>query len=143
MTLSKDKKYLLAGTISIPAKIMMWEISSRTCLFRQNIPVCNYIMGLKLAYDNRHIICIGLTQEYVAVLLLIDIHQHKILGISEFSFTSPAKFRDMEFYPGSINKFITCGVQHMSQWKLSGGTLTFHSFKIENPMETEEFKQAK
>ena len=39
----------------------------------------------------------------------------------------------MEFYPSSIFKFVTCGIQHMSQWKYSGGSLTYSAMEIENP----------
>lgn len=37
------------------------------------------------------------------------------------------------FFPNSIYKFVTCGVQHMSVWKYSGSTLSFFACSIEKP----------
>ena len=37
------------------------------------------------------------------------------------------------FFPNSIYKFVTCGVQHMSIWKYNGSVLNFSACSIEKP----------
>ena len=58
IALSHDKKFLCAGTIQANAKLILWEICSKTCL--KNIPLLNasIITHIKIAYDSRHICCI-------------------------------------------------------------------------------------
>ena len=38
----------------------------------------------------------------------------------------PFKIKDIEFQPGSSRNFVTCGIQHMSFWHLSGNNLQNH-----------------
>jgi hypothetical protein len=35
----------------------------------------------------------------------------------------PFKIKDIDFYPGSTRRFVTCGVQHMNFWRLNGKNL--------------------
>jgi len=60
------------------------------------------------------------------------------LGAVNFSYTIPCKIKDIEFHPNSIFRFVSCGIQHMSQWKYSGGSLTFSAMEIENPKDLVE-----
>ncbi|CAD8183513.1 unnamed protein product [Paramecium pentaurelia] len=138
ITLSQDKKLLCAGTIELNAKLLIWDICSRTCV--KNIVINNavMIMNIKFAYDNRHLICNAITQEYRQEILLIDSENHQVLGVVTYTYSIPYKIKDLEFYPNSVFRFVTCGVQHMSCWQFAGGSLTFQAMEIENPKDLVE-----
>jgi hypothetical protein len=72
------------------------------------------------------------------VIMLIDTEAPATLGVANFIYTIPFKIKDLEFYPNSISRFVTCGIQHMSTWHYCGGALTFRAMEIENPKEQVE-----
>ena len=90
-------------------------------------------MNIKFAYDNRHLCCNCITNEYSMMIMLIDTEVPVTLGIVNFVYTLPFKIKDLEFYPNSISRFVTCGIQHMSTWHYCGGALTYRAMEIENP----------
>lgn len=100
-------------------------------------------MNIKFAYDNRHVCCNAITNEYTMMILLIDTETPHILGVVNFLYTIPCKIKDIEFHPNSIFRFVSCGIQHMSQWQYSGGNLTFSAMEIENPKDHMELQQSK
>lgn len=63
-SLSKDKKFLVAGTIQTKAKILIWDICSRTCIKTMTLANSSMIILVKFAYNNRHICCLSLTHKY-------------------------------------------------------------------------------
>jgi hypothetical protein len=67
-------------------------------------------MNIKFAYDNRHIICNTITNEYTMMIFLIDSDSPCILGATNLSFSLPFKIKDIEFNPNSIFRFVSCGV---------------------------------
>lgn len=73
-------------------------------------------MNIKFAYDNRHICCNCITNDYTMAVILIDTETAATLGIANFAYTVPFKIKDLEFYPNSIFRFVTCGIQHMASW---------------------------
>lgn len=99
------------------------------------------VMNIKFAYDNRHICCNAITSQYTMMIMLIDTETPHILGTVNFSFTIPFKIKDVEFHPNSIFRFVSCGIQHMAQWKYSGGSLTFSAMEIENPKDLVELNR--
>ena len=72
------------------------------------------------------------------MVMLIDSESASVLGSVNFSYSLAFKIKDMEFFPNSIFKFVTCGVQHMSLWTYAGGSLTFQAMEIENPRDLVE-----
>jgi len=68
------------------------------------------------------------------------------LGCANFLNSVPFKIKDLEFFPNSIYKFVTCGIKHMAVWSYIGTTLTYYSLEIENPKvinSTEVYKTIK
>ncbi|EGR31153.1 hypothetical protein IMG5_116830 [Ichthyophthirius multifiliis] len=137
--LSRDKKLLCAGTIQTNAQIIIWDICSQTCLKQMHLTNSSYILHIKFAYDNRHIICIAITNECTLIIYLIDTQDVKILGCANMPYSIPFKIKDVQFFPNCIYKFITCGIQHLVVWSLKGGVLSYASLEIENPSDIIEF----
>ena len=92
-------------------------------------------MGIKFAHDNRHLCCNCITSDYSMMIMLIDTDGPSILGVANFIYTVPFKIKDLDFYPNSVSRFVTCGIQHISYWHFAGGTLTSRALEIENPKE--------
>ena len=57
-TLSSDQKYICAGTIELYAKLIVWEISSRTCINSITLPTCSLIQLIRFANDSKHVCCV-------------------------------------------------------------------------------------
>lgn len=70
----------------------------------------NYILHIKMAYDNRHLVCVALSNDYSAIIYLIDSRESRILGSAKLMHSVPYKIKDIEFFPNSIYRFITCGI---------------------------------
>ena len=139
--MSHDKKLLCAGTIETKAKLLIWDICSRTCVRSLTLNNSVMVTNMKWAYDNRHMCCNAITTEYTMMIMLIDTEGPTVLGTVNFSYTIPFKIKDLEFHPNSIFKFVSCGIQHMAQWKYSGGSLTYSAMEIENPRDLVELNQ--
>jgi uncharacterized membrane protein len=77
------------------------------------------------------------------MIFLIDTDVPTVLGVVNFSYTIPFKIKDIEFHPNSVYRFVSCGIQHMAQWKYSGGSLTHSSMEIENPKDLVELNNNK
>lgn len=86
-----------------------------------------------MAYDNRHIVCVALSNDYSAIVYLIDSLEARILGSTKLANSVPYKIKDIEFFPNSIYKFITCGIQHIAVWSLRGSILSYSNLEIELP----------
>lgn len=71
-SLSEDKKFLVAGTIETQAKLIIWDICSRTCIKTLRITNSPMILKAKFAYDNKHIGLVALTNDYTMCVYLID-----------------------------------------------------------------------
>ena len=56
--LSQDKKFICAGTVELQAKLIIWEIYSRTCIHTIKLANCSIIQNIKFAFDSRHICCL-------------------------------------------------------------------------------------
>ena len=54
---------------------------------------------------------------------MLDWTTGKLLFIRQMIHSLPYRIKDIEFYPGSQKSFVTCGIQHMTFWKLSGDNL--------------------
>ena len=138
LALSDDRKILGVGTTQTAAKIIIWEICSRTMITSMTLNVVITILNLKFAHDSRHICCIGLTKEHTLMVFLIDSLQSQILGAVNLQYSISFKIKDMCFLPDSIYSFVTCGLQHMSLWVYNGSTLQFSAMAIQNTKEMME-----
>ena len=99
------------------------------------------ITNLKWAYDNRHMCCNAISSEYTMMIMLIDTEGPTVLGTVNFIYTIPFKIKDLEFHPNSIFKFVSCGIQHMTKWRYSGGSLSYAAMEIENPKDLVELNR--
>ncbi|KAL4455920.1 hypothetical protein ABPG73_008674 [Tetrahymena malaccensis] len=140
-SLSEDKKFLVAGTIETQAKLIIWDICSRTCIKTLRITNSPMILKAKFAHDNKHIGLVALTNDYTMCVYLIDSQSGQVLGCANFPYSLPYKIKDLAFLPNSIYQFITCGIQNMSHWKFNGSILSYHQMEIENPPPEKDLKK--
>jgi hypothetical protein len=63
-----------------------------------------------MAHDNKHVIIIGLTKDFLPVIMIIDYTTQNINIYRSLLHTLPYKIKDVVFYPGSTRKFVTCGI---------------------------------
>ena len=93
LALTKDKKLLCAGTHQVNAKIIVWDICSRTCIKHLSVLNSSLITNIRWAYDNRHICCTAITNDFKQIVFLIDTLSGQILGCANFPFSTPTKIK--------------------------------------------------
>ena len=64
-TLTEDKRLMIIGTAQSESNLIVWEINTSMQLARLIIPNCCTILYIRVAHDNRHLIIIGLTRDYL------------------------------------------------------------------------------
>lgn len=79
-TLSTDKRFLCAGTQELNARIIIWEICSRTCIKTLKLSNCTSIIIIKFAFDSQHICALGTSPDYTQIVYLIDSAKPQVLG---------------------------------------------------------------
>lgn len=109
-TMSKDKKILCVGTSQINAKILIWDICSRSSLYSITLLNTSLIQMVKLAFNNRHVLCLSITNDYKEMIYLIDSITSTVIGSTNLLHSIPEKIKDLDFFPNSIYKFVTCGI---------------------------------
>jgi WD40 repeat protein len=134
-TLSPCRKYVCAGTIQKKAKLITWELTTKTFIHSWTLENICVILNLKYSYDSKRVACVALTQMYNQIVILIDNETGEILGSCSLSYSIPFKIKDIEFLPKSNDQFFTLGFQHLSLWKHKGGIINFEELPIENPSE--------
>ena len=55
--------------------------------------------------------------------MLVNWVDKRVLTIKQIMHSLTFKIKDVEFFPNSIRKFVTSGVQHMMFWRLNGRNL--------------------
>jgi hypothetical protein len=120
-TLSKDRRYLCAGTIQKKAKLMIWELASRTFIKSMTLANCCVILLVKYSYDSKYIVAVGLTKFYTQCVYFIDVKSGCALGAADYQYSIAFKIKEVEFLPRNNQEFITLGAQHMTLWKFNGG----------------------
>lgn len=67
-----DRRLLFIGTNSIEANLLVWEISTNLLLCQMVLPQLSIIYTLRLAYDNKHVLLIGVNPEYILTVILLE-----------------------------------------------------------------------
>jgi len=73
----------------------------------EHVPI---VICIKVAHDNKHILVVGLTEEYYQVIVMLDWTSQKMLCMRQMLHSLPFKIKDIEFVPGSSRDFVTCGI---------------------------------
>ena len=63
-TLSKDRKHICVGTMQTKAKLITWELTSRTYMNTLILDDCCVILNLSYSFDRSRILCVALTKHY-------------------------------------------------------------------------------
>jgi hypothetical protein len=125
LSLSRDRRFLIAGTCEEVSTLLIWNICSRIRLKHIRLPRINEILMAKLSHDNTHICAYGITENYSGVVFLIEVESERILGICNFLQSTPWRIKDIEFLHEAQHEFITVGVKHMTLWMYKGNSLTY------------------
>lgn len=124
-TLSEDRRILFLATNHVEANLIVWEIPTNIMQAKISIPLLSIIYCMKVAYDNKHIVMIGVTPDYVLSIVLYEYTTRTILCQKLFLHSLPYKIKDVQFLPGYTRRFVTSGIQHMNFWKFNGQTVEF------------------
>jgi hypothetical protein len=79
-------------------------------LARLIIPNCCSIMYVRVAHDNKHLIIVGLTRDYLQVIMIIEWTTQNVIMYRQILHSLPFKIKDVSFFPGSTRRFVTCGI---------------------------------
>jgi len=63
---------LVIGTAQVEASIIVWEISTNLMLSKFILPWVCVVQNIKIAHDDRHILVVGLTKDYIQAVILIN-----------------------------------------------------------------------
>ena len=75
------------------------------------VPSVPIITNIKVSYDSKIILLLGITKEYYQVITMVDWSKgNKVLFTRQFLHSLTCKIRDVEFMPDSKRSFITCGI---------------------------------
>jgi hypothetical protein len=118
--LSKDKRMLFIGTAQNQAQLIVWEISTHTMVNKITLESVSVILFITCAYDNQHLIVIGLTKDYLQCIILLDTLSGTTIAYKQLLGSAAYKIKSACFEPKSTRKFVTCGVQHLTFWTMTG-----------------------
>lgn len=130
--LSYDRKYICIGTTQTKAKVITWELTSRTFLGSLVLDDCCVILKLCYSDDRSRILCLAQTKHYTQCIYFIEEKSLNIIACSEFFYSLPIKIKDLAFMPKRSSEFISIGYQHMSYWQVKGENLSFRELPIES-----------
>ena len=74
-----------------------------------------------------------MTKEYYACIIMLDWTTQKVYLVRQLLHSLAYKIKDIDFYPGSTRNFVTCGIQHMCFWRLSGSNLEYQVGELTIP----------
>ena len=97
----------------------------------KNVPI---ITNMKISYDSKKLLILGITKEYIQVLMMIDWTQgNKIMFQRQFFHSIVCRIREIEFVPNRTMSFVTAGIQHLCFWRLSGENLEYQVGELTIP----------
>lgn len=108
--MSKDRRILFIGLNQVESNLVVWEISTNLQLAKIVLPQISIIYNMKVAYDNKHVVLIGVTPEFVLTIILMEYTTTTIICQKLFVHSLPYKIKDVEFVPGYTRRFVTCGI---------------------------------
>ena len=124
--LSKDARILFSATAEIEANVYIWEVTTNMKLGGFSVPNVPIITNIRVSHDAKQVLFLGITKEYYQMISMVDwTKDNKVLFTRQFLHSLTYKIRDIEFMPMSTQKFVTCGIQHLCFWQLSGSNLVY------------------
>lgn len=123
--LSDDRRILFVGLNQIESILVIWEISTNLQLDKITLPQMSMIYLIKVAYDNKHLVMTGVTNEFIATIVLYDWTTQTLICQKLLLHSLPYKIKDLCFLPGYTRRFVSCGVQHLTFWKFNGQSLEY------------------
>lgn len=81
MALGDCKRLLVIGTAEQQSKLLIWNISTHTYLFRIPLPGFVSVSIIKLSLTNKHAAIVALTEKNNKSLLFADLQNRIIIGV--------------------------------------------------------------
>ena len=78
-SLSEDRRFLFVGGSGVEASLMVWEISTNIQVASIKFSQFSLFYHIAVAFDNRHLVLLGVTSEYIPTILLYDYYNETIL----------------------------------------------------------------
>lgn len=136
IAMSATRHIVALGTAEIQAHIYAWDISTDTEIAGVELLNITLVYCIKFHKEERFVSAVALSEEYLQVILVVDIQEMSVIARATQLHSIPFKIRDIDFCPGpSINRLVTCGVQHLAFWTLSGHYMEHHSAEMNLPSE--------
>lgn len=133
IAICERRKYLCVGTSQNNAKILIWEVTSKTFIRSMTLNGYCTVLIIEFAYDSRTIACTALSRDYTQCVFLIDSETSQILAAVNHLYSIPFKIKDIIFKPNSRNEFFTCGIQHLTLWSYRGEVLNCQEIELVAP----------
>ena len=70
-TLNHNHRLLFIGLNHVDSSLLIFEISTNLQLCKMPLPQLSIIYHIKVAYDEKHIVIIGVSPEYVLSIILL------------------------------------------------------------------------
>lgn len=71
-TLSDDRRRLFIGTNGVVAALYVWEIPTNIQMEKMELPQISMIYCMKVAFDSKQLLIIGVTPEFVGSIMFLD-----------------------------------------------------------------------
>lgn len=130
ISLSANRRLLYVGTSEENAKVITWDIGSKTCISTVVLKGILEVKCVKACQNSEWLATICLSTENQQRLLYLT--QREVLASYNFDYSHNTKLHDLCFATGEQAKFVTCGLHHLAEWRYSSQLLAYESYRLED-----------
>lgn len=101
MAICANKKTIIIGTNEENCKIILWDISTKTCLNSISLHNIIEIILVKISDSAQHGIALGINRDQYPILMFLELKNMQILACHRFKsiLHSNNKINDISFFP--------------------------------------------
>lgn len=91
------------------------------------------IRSLRISRNNSNIVATCLTNKNILRIVYANLNtdNKRFSAVLNFDYSPNTSILDVAFLPREESSFVTCGKQHMVQWRANCGLLTYENYKTE------------
>jgi hypothetical protein len=112
MALGDCKRLLVVGTTEQQCKLLFWDISTHTYLFRIALPGFVSVCIVKLSLSSKHAAVVAMTEKTTKSLLFIDLKSRSIIGVFRL-LPNEISLNDIGFAQAEEYRVLGCGPNYM------------------------------
>ncbi|CAG9335031.1 unnamed protein product [Blepharisma stoltei] len=142
-TLSPDRRLICYGTEELEACLWLWDLCAYVPLTKVMLPECCQVLIIKLSSNCRYAAAVCLGRAYQQFLFLVELlfeGKSQIIASAQLSPKCSFKVKDVLIKETDGLEIITCGIQHLVNWRLNGTHLEQYSAHLTT--ETEDYQVA-